>query len=50
METLGATSPDDRKMVLGIANQRETTVLWDRETGEPLHIMLFDLLTQNKSS
>ena len=37
METLGATSPDDRKMVLGIANQRETTVLWDRETGEPLH-------------
>jgi glycerol kinase len=22
---------------LGIANQRETAVLWDRETGEPLH-------------
>lgn len=22
---------------LGITNQRETTVLWDRETGEPLH-------------
>src|SRR4051794_10682080 len=22
---------------LGIANQRETTVLWDRETGRPLH-------------
>ena len=25
------------KMVLGIANQRETTVLWDRETGKPLY-------------
>ena len=22
---------------IGIANQRETTVLWDRRTGEPLH-------------
>ena len=22
---------------LGITNQRETTVLWDRETGEPVH-------------
>ena len=27
------------KMVeaIGIANQRETTILWDRETGEPIH-------------
>jgi glycerol kinase len=24
-------------MALGIANQRETTLLWDRETGEPVH-------------
>jgi glycerol kinase len=24
-------------MAIGIANQRETTILWDRQTGEPLH-------------
>jgi glycerol kinase len=24
-------------MALGITNQRETTILWDRQTGEPLH-------------
>jgi glycerol kinase len=24
-------------MAIGIANQRETTVLWDRQTGEPIH-------------
>ncbi|HET7669366.1 MAG TPA: FGGY family carbohydrate kinase, partial [Burkholderiales bacterium] len=24
-------------MAVGIANQRETTVLWDRQSGEPLH-------------
>ncbi len=35
MRTLDATSLD-REMVLGIANQRETSVLWDRETGKPL--------------
>jgi glycerol kinase len=22
---------------LGITNQRETTVVWDRQTGQPLH-------------
>ncbi len=22
---------------IGITNQRETTVVWDKETGEPLH-------------
>ena len=22
---------------IGITNQRETTILWDRETGEPIH-------------
>ncbi len=27
----------DRLAALGIANQRETTVLWDRETGDPVH-------------
>jgi len=29
-------SPSDL-VALGITNQRETTVLWDRETGEPVH-------------
>ncbi|WKX93456.1 hypothetical protein Q1695_011045 [Nippostrongylus brasiliensis] len=29
-------SPDEIKSV-GIANQRETTIVWDRDTGEPLH-------------
>src|SRR5215475_7157255 len=24
-------------MAVGIANQRETTIVWDRQTGEPLH-------------
>src|SRR3954466_3416354 len=24
-------------MALGIPNQREPTILWDRQTGEPLH-------------
>src|SRR4249920_3422155 len=24
-------------MAIGIANQRETTILWDRQTGEPIH-------------
>src|SRR5688572_33086675 len=24
-------------MALGITNQRETTLLWDRQSGEPLH-------------
>src|SRR5512138_3701015 len=24
-------------MAVGIANQRETTVIWDRQTGEPIH-------------
>ncbi len=27
----------DRVHAIGITNQRETTVLWDRKTGEPLH-------------
>src|SRR3954467_6518129 len=24
-------------MAVGITNQRETTILWDRQTGEPIH-------------
>src|SRR5688572_1303437 len=27
----------DDLLALGIANQRETTVLWHRQTGEPVH-------------
>ena len=27
----------DQLVAAGIANQRETTILWDRQTGEPLH-------------
>src|SRR6478672_3466918 len=29
--------PAKALMALGITNQRETTLLWDRQTGEPLH-------------
>jgi glycerol kinase len=29
-------SPKD-VLAIGIANQRETTVIWDRQTGEPIH-------------
>ncbi|PIO59463.1 carbohydrate kinase, FGGY family protein, partial [Teladorsagia circumcincta] len=35
LERLGI-SPDEIKSI-GIANQRETTIVWDKETGEPLH-------------
>lgn len=33
---IGQTESHSQR-VLGITNQRETTLLWDRETGEPLH-------------
>jgi glycerol kinase len=29
--------PPNQLMALGITNQRETTLLWDRQSGEPLH-------------
>jgi glycerol kinase len=29
--------PLKQLMALGITNQRETTLLWDRQSGEPLH-------------
>ena len=35
MEQAGATAA--RVAGIGITNQRETTVLWDRETGKPVH-------------
>lgn len=31
------SSSSDDLAAIGIANQRETTVLWDRQTGEPVH-------------
>ncbi len=35
MEQLGVTADDIAG--IGITNQRETTIVWDRETGEPIH-------------
>lgn len=35
MKGLGLNVSDIKSV--GITNQRETTVLWDKETGEPLH-------------
>ncbi|MBW2228951.1 MAG: glycerol kinase GlpK [Deltaproteobacteria bacterium] len=35
LEKAGATAAEVR--AIGITNQRETTVVWDRETGEPIH-------------
>src|SRR5512138_2763923 len=32
-----ANVPLKQVMAVGITNQRETTLLWDRQTGEPLH-------------
>ena len=37
-EALDAAGVDGRKLTgIGITNQRETIVAWDRDTGEPLH-------------
>ena len=30
----------DQPRGIGITNQRETTVLWDKQTGKPLHLSL----------
>ena len=35
MQKANATAEDIA--AIGITNQRETTILWDRETGEPIH-------------
>lgn len=35
MENVGATAADIA--VIGITNQRETTIVWDKATGEPVH-------------
>ena len=37
-EAVGAAGLEPREIAaVGIANQRETAILWDRRTGEPLH-------------
>ena len=37
-EALSRANVDaDELAAIGITNQRETTILWDRETGEPIH-------------
>jgi len=35
MEDMGLAISDIK--AIGITNQRETTIIWDKETGEPLH-------------
>ena len=35
MNKIGATAEDIA--AIGIANQRETTIVWDRDTGEPIY-------------
>ncbi len=35
LDEAGASASDIK--AIGITNQRETTVIWDRETGEPIH-------------
>ncbi|MEA1931166.1 glycerol kinase GlpK [Halohasta litorea] len=38
MEVLESTGTDPTELDgIGITNQRETTIIWDRETGEPIH-------------
>src|SRR5450755_3633134 len=34
---VGAGAGADEVAAIGITNQRETAVIWDRETGEPIH-------------
>ena len=34
---LARLEPNDTVAGIGITNQRETTVVWDRETGDPIH-------------
>ncbi|GHF27935.1 glycerol kinase [Kordiimonas sediminis] len=37
LEQLSETTDSDTPTSIGITNQRETTVLWDRKTGHPVH-------------
>ena len=42
-EVVASIGPDS-VAAIGITNQRETTVLWDRATGKPVHDLELDLL------
>ena len=37
IDTVMARHPDKPVAAVGVTNQRETTVVWDRDTGEPVH-------------
>ena len=37
MEVLTQLSDDEEVVGIGITNQRETTIIWDKETGEPVY-------------
>ena len=41
MENVGATAADIA--AIGITNQRETTIVWDKDTGEPVHLSLIHI-------
>ncbi len=36
-EAMALLSEDEKVAAIGITNQRETTIIWDRKTGEPIH-------------
>lgn len=36
-DVIGELDSADEVVAIGITNQRETTLLWDRQTGEPVH-------------
>lgn len=36
-EAMALLSEDERIVAIGITNQRETTIVWDKETGEPIY-------------
>ncbi len=36
-EAMALLSEDEKIVAIGITNQRETTILWDKETGEPIY-------------
>lgn len=36
-------------LAIGVTNQRETTLVWDKETGEPLYNAIGNSLTRQTS-
>ena len=41
MQYIGATAADIA--AIGITNQRETTIVWDKNTGEPVYLSLIHI-------